>query len=163
MEKYENEKHSRVSWIVFLFSISVVLISLSPVVFPALFSETFFKSEFDNAGILQHVVIEPFEIGGLAIPLIVTNIIVFGIFYFSKSRGLLEKIDFLTKFQVTKKIAIIALIVIIAGYISISINEIEIGKKALVGAGSTLTKNVKDKSLALTRTNQVEIKNYKKK
>ena len=128
MEKYENEKHSRVSWIVFLFSISVVLISLSPVVFPALFSETFFKSEFDNAGILQHVVIEPFEIGGLAIPLIVTNIIVFGIFYFSKSRGLLEKIDFLTKFQVSKKIAIIALIVIIAGYISISINEIEIGK-----------------------------------
>ena len=117
MEKYENEKHSRVSWIVFLFSISVVLISLSPVVFPALFSETFFKSEFDNAGILQHVVIEPFEIGGLAIPLIVTNIIVFGIFYFSKSRGLLEKIDFLTKFQVTKKIAIIALIVIISGYI----------------------------------------------
>ena len=53
MEKYENEKHSRVSWIVFLFSISVVLISLSPVVFPALFSETFFKSELDNAGILN--------------------------------------------------------------------------------------------------------------
>ena len=40
---------------------------------------------------------------------------------------------------------------------------IKIGKKALVGAGSTLTKNVKDKSLALTRVNQVEIKNYKKK
>ena len=43
------------------------------------------------------------------------------------------------------------------------IAPIKIGKKALVGAGSTLTKNVKDKSLALTRTNQVEIKNYKKK
>ena len=43
------------------------------------------------------------------------------------------------------------------------IAPIKIGKKALVGAGSTLTKNVKDKSLALTRVNQVEIKNYKKK
>ena len=43
------------------------------------------------------------------------------------------------------------------------IAPIKIGKKALVGAGSTLTKNVKDKSLALTRANQVEIKNYKKK
>ena len=40
---------------------------------------------------------------------------------------------------------------------------IKIGKKAVVGAGSTLSKNVKDKSLALTRANQVEIKNYKRK
>jgi len=43
------------------------------------------------------------------------------------------------------------------------IAPIKIGKKALVGAGSTLTKNVKDKSLALTRANQVEVKNYKRK
>ena len=40
---------------------------------------------------------------------------------------------------------------------------IKIGKKSVVGAGSTLTKNVKNKSLSLTRTNQVEIKNYKRK
>ena len=40
---------------------------------------------------------------------------------------------------------------------------IKIGKNAVVGAGSTLTKNVKNKALALTRTNQIEIKNYKKK
>jgi len=40
---------------------------------------------------------------------------------------------------------------------------IKIGKKAIVGAGSTITKNVKDKSLSLTRSNQVEIKNYKEK
>ncbi len=40
---------------------------------------------------------------------------------------------------------------------------IKIGKKAVVGAGSTLTKNVKNKSLALTRSNQMEIKNYKRK
>ena len=40
---------------------------------------------------------------------------------------------------------------------------IKIGKKAVVGAGSTLSKDVKDKSLALTRANQIEIKNYKRK
>ena len=40
---------------------------------------------------------------------------------------------------------------------------IKIGKKAVVGAGSTLTKNVKEKSLALTRANQIEIKKYRKK
>ena len=40
---------------------------------------------------------------------------------------------------------------------------IKIGKKAVVGAGSTLSRDVKDKSLALTRAKQLEIKNYKKK
>ena len=43
------------------------------------------------------------------------------------------------------------------------IAPIKIGKKAVVGAGSALSKNVKDKSLALTRSNQFEIKNYKRK
>jgi len=40
---------------------------------------------------------------------------------------------------------------------------IKIGKKAVIGAGSTITKNVKNKSLSLTRSSQIEIKNYKKK
>ena len=40
---------------------------------------------------------------------------------------------------------------------------VKIGKKAVVGAGSTITKNVKNKSLSLTRSSQIEIKNYKKK
>ena len=39
----------------------------------------------------------------------------------------------------------------------------KIGKKSIVGAGSAITKNVKDKSLALTRSQQLEIKNYRKK
>jgi len=42
------------------------------------------------------------------------------------------------------------------------IAPIKIGKRAIVGAGSALTKNVKNKSLAFTRANQIEIKNYKK-
>ena len=40
---------------------------------------------------------------------------------------------------------------------------IKIGKNSVDGAGSSLTKNVKNKSLSLTRSNQVEIKNYKRK
>jgi len=40
---------------------------------------------------------------------------------------------------------------------------IKIGKKAIIGAGSTVSKDVRDKSLALTRANQIEIKNYKRK
>jgi len=43
------------------------------------------------------------------------------------------------------------------------IAPIKIGKKAVVGAGSALSKNVQDKSLSFTRASQVVIKNYKRK
>ena len=39
---------------------------------------------------------------------------------------------------------------------------VTIGEKSVVGAGSVITKNVRKKSLALTRAQQIEKKNYKK-
>ena len=38
-----------------------------------------------------------------------------------------------------------------------------IDQESIIGAGSVITKNVRKKSLALTRTLQTEIKNYKRK
>ena len=40
---------------------------------------------------------------------------------------------------------------------------VTINKQSIVGAGSVITKNVKKKSLALTRSSQTEIKNYNRK
>ena len=40
---------------------------------------------------------------------------------------------------------------------------VTINNKSIVGAGSVITRNVSKKSLALTRSKQVEIKNYKRK
>ena len=40
---------------------------------------------------------------------------------------------------------------------------IKIDKNSIVGAGSVITKNVKKGSLAITRSSQIEIKNYKRK
>ena len=40
---------------------------------------------------------------------------------------------------------------------------IKIGKKAIVGASSVITQNVKSGSLALTRSKQTEVKDYKRK
>ena len=40
---------------------------------------------------------------------------------------------------------------------------VKIEKNSIVGAGSVITKNVKKKSLVLTRSQQIEIKNYKRK
>ena len=38
-----------------------------------------------------------------------------------------------------------------------------LNKNSIIGAGSVITKNVREKSLALTRSPQLEVKNYKKK
>ena len=40
---------------------------------------------------------------------------------------------------------------------------VKINKNAVVGAGSVITKDVNNNALALTRTKQAEIKNYKRK
>ena len=40
---------------------------------------------------------------------------------------------------------------------------VTINKKSIIGAGSVITKNVKEKSLALTRPKQTEVENYKRK
>ena len=40
---------------------------------------------------------------------------------------------------------------------------VTINENSIVGAGSVITKNVRKKSLALTRALQTEIQNYKKK
>ena len=43
------------------------------------------------------------------------------------------------------------------------IGDTSIGKSVNVGAGSVITRNVSKKSLALTRSEQLEVKNYKSK
>jgi len=43
------------------------------------------------------------------------------------------------------------------------IAPIKLGKNSVIGAGSVISKNVKKKSLAVTRAAQIEIKNYKRK
>jgi UDP-N-acetylglucosamine diphosphorylase/glucosamine-1-phosphate N-acetyltransferase len=43
------------------------------------------------------------------------------------------------------------------------IAPIKLGKNSVIGAGSTITKNVKKNSLAITRSSQIELKNYKRK
>ena len=39
---------------------------------------------------------------------------------------------------------------------------VTINENSVIGAGSVITKNVKNKSLAVTRSNQIEVKNYKR-
>ena len=40
---------------------------------------------------------------------------------------------------------------------------IKLEKDSIIGAGSVITKNVRKKTLAITRSSQIEVKNYKRK
>ena len=127
MSNVNLRKYSRISWIVFAFTISMVLLSSIPVIFPGLFSEVFFIPKSEGIGIPTQFEIDPFEFGILAIPLIVTNISVLIFFFLIRKSQLNEKIKTLTKFQVSQKISIIIVIILIGIYISISYSEIEFG------------------------------------
>ena len=52
---------------------------------------------------------------------------------------------------------------VLIGSNSSLVAPVSINKNSVVGAGSVITKNVKKKSLAITRAPQLEIKNYKRK
>ena len=52
---------------------------------------------------------------------------------------------------------------VLVGSNSSLVAPLTIEKESIIGAGSVITKNVKKQSLALTRSSQTEIKNYKRK
>ena len=115
MEKSQNKKFSKISWLVFIFTISIVKISLVPAIFPALFSNTFFNSELDTFEVPSNYGIDSFEIGGLALPLIISNIVILTFFFFFKKKGFQKKLDRVVKYQISQRIAIITIIIILAG------------------------------------------------
>ena len=127
MSNTNVKKYSKISWIAFTFTISIVLISSIPVIFPALFSEVFFIPKSEGIGVPTQFENDPFEFGLLAIPLIVTNISVLIFFFLIRKSQLNEKIKTFTKFKISQKISIIIVIILIGIYISISYTEIGFG------------------------------------
>ena len=80
-------KSSILSYGVFGFSISIVLLCCVSIIFPALISST--NSEFSESPFYTSQV-EPFEIGSLAIPFVILNgiILFIGIIYYKKNYSL---------------------------------------------------------------------------
>ena len=113
------ENSNKVSYAVFFCALVVVLLTLTTVIFPALFSSSFgLYSENLNA----------FELGHQSIFLIVSNIVIFGfgIAYYKKKipsslAGVIEKVR---TFEIPKKAAIIILLIILGIYIGLSAPEL---------------------------------------
>jgi hypothetical protein len=108
----------KLSWIVFIPTVVIVFISLISAVFPALITRT---TSPLHASVLQADVIDPYTTGILSAPLIIINAIILGIgfAYYKKSIGssFFHKIS---SFELSKKQAIIAVIIILAIFSAIT-------------------------------------------
>lgn len=100
------------SWAVFIPTLTIVFISLIPVVFPALLSRA--SSSFQDS-VFSPNVINPFQPGVLAAPLVIVNIIVLaiGFAYFKRSKCQ-ARFSAIANFELTKKQALIGVIAILA-------------------------------------------------
>jgi len=115
------ENSQKVSYVVFFAALIVVLLTLTPVIFPALFSSVF-GMYAEN--------LDAFELGYQAIFLIVSNVVIFGfgIAYYKKkipslAQDVVEKIR---TFEISKRIAMISLAVILCVYIGLSASELSL-------------------------------------
>ena len=113
------ENSEKVSYAVFFCTLVVVLLTLTPVIFPALFS-SFFGMFTEN--------LNPFELGYQSIFLIVSNIVIFGFgiaYYKKKIPSLVSNgIEKIRTFEIPKKTAIVSLAVILIVYIGLSTPEL---------------------------------------
>ena len=119
------ENSQRVSYAVFFCTLVVVLFTLTPVIFPALFSSSF--------GMFTEN-LNPFELGYQSIFLIVSNAVIlgFGIAYYKKKIPSLvhDVVDKIRTFEIPKRVTIIALAVILGVYIGLSVPELSLDESA---------------------------------
>ena len=113
------ENSLKVSYAVFFCALSMVLLTLATVIFPAIFSASF--------GMYSEN-LDAFELGHQGAFLIVSNAILFGfgIAYYKKKipSSLHGVINRIRTFEISKRIAMISLVVILALYVGLSTPEL---------------------------------------
>ncbi len=123
-----KKKTGFVTWIVFLFSLSVVVINLVSVVFPALIaSNNSTIQQLQDLGV-ELFEVNTFETGVWAPALFIVNFLVFlfTVLYFKKKlpQSLSKSIDSLFHFEISKKITFIVIVVLLAIYVGFSSPEL---------------------------------------
>jgi len=117
MSEFKNSQ--TVSYVVFFCTLVVVLLTLTPVIFPALYS-SFFGMYTEN--------LEPFELGYQSVFFIVSNFLIFGfgIAYYKKKIPSLvySVIEKIRTFEISKRVSIISLAVILVAYVGLSAPEL---------------------------------------
>jgi len=120
--KMGKQHSTALSWLIFLVTIEILLISLVTVVFPALIARSVSPVTIST--------VDPWEVGAYAMPLILSNVIIFGIAILYKINKLpiffKKSIEFLFNFEVTKRIAFISIVVLLAIYVAATANELSV-------------------------------------
>ena len=126
--KYVEKTNNFVTWTIFLTTLIIAIISIISVVFPALIlsnSQTVINLE--NMGINQ-VGPEPFETGVWAGPLIITNLIIFSMYFFYvKGRlpnSLSNVLDRIFKIEISRNVSFVIIGVLLSIYIIGSAEEL---------------------------------------
>jgi len=123
-ESSTNSKKDIVPWIVFLFSISIVLISFVSVIFPALI----LASDTVKIPGINPVVPSPFEPGVWSGGVIITSIIIFGLTFLYFKNKLPHSLSSIFKkifsLEISKKYAFIVLVILLIIYTAASAGEL---------------------------------------
>jgi len=119
MSEFANSQ--TISYIVFFCTLVVVLLTLTPVIFPALYS-SFFGVFTEN--------LDPFELGYQSVFFIVSNILIlgFGVAYYKKKipSSMHDVVEKIRTFEISKRVAVISLAVILVVYIGLSAPELSL-------------------------------------
>ncbi len=111
------------SYLVFLSTLSFVLISLFAIIFPGFFLSTYFPYDTD---------LEPFETSIWLIPVLSFSILflILGFTYYKKKLPdkIYHCITFLLNFEISKRVTLIIIITILVFYIGFSVNELSINE-----------------------------------
>ncbi len=122
------ENSQKASYAVFFCTLVVVLLTLTPVIFPALYSSSF--------GMFTEN-LNPFELGYQSTFLIVSNVVIlgFGIAYYKKKIPSLvyDAVEKIRTFEISKRVSIISLAVILVVYVGLSIPELSIDESTQWG------------------------------
>ncbi len=123
-----TENSPIISYAVFFCTLAVIILTLITVIFPALFS-SYFGLYAEN--------LEPFELGHQATFLITGNVIIFGlgILYYKKKipstlSSVIEKIRI---FELSKKVSVVVLLIILGIYVGFSAPELFIDESTQWG------------------------------
>ena len=110
--------------LVFLSTISIVMLILFAIIFPSFFISNYFPNETE---------LEPFESSFWLIPILSFSslILVFGIAYYKKKlpNSIYKSIEFILNFETSKRVTFIVLIIIFVFYIGFSVSELSLNEE----------------------------------
>ena len=114
------------SYLVFLSTISIVILSLFAIIFPSFFISNYFSYETE---------LEPFESSIWLMPVLSFSfvVLIFGFMYYKKKlpNPIYNSIEFILNFEISKRVTFIILIIIFAFYIGFSISELSLNEEEL--------------------------------